>query len=320
LKITLNQLNHFIVLGKELHFRRAAELCDIAQPILSRSIQSLERELGFDLLKRDNRNVELTETGRAFLESAQLVARSLDSSIIRARRAIQTELSQVRVGFSYVSICGESLPKILNAFQKNNSDINLESVSTQSNDILERLHHDELDFGFLTKSTNFHGLDYAPFQTNRYTVLVHQDHPLAATGKITLEQLQQEKVLLSGAPEREIFRQQVLKMIQKTGYELNIELLFQRPQSVIDFVVLGEGVAIFVDNISLPNDDRTTMLELLGVEDSMETVIAWKGDQLSDVNQKFLKFVLDSLRKSNPENSELLAPQSSTSSKVLAHS
>lgn len=50
--MTFSHIGYFLVLCDELNFTRAARRCKIAQPSLSRAIQSLERYLGGQLFNR----------------------------------------------------------------------------------------------------------------------------------------------------------------------------------------------------------------------------------------------------------------------------
>ena len=68
--ITLDQVRCFVAVAEELHFGRAAQRLQMTQPPLSRQIQKLERAVGAHLLERDNRHVELTGAGLAFLDEA----------------------------------------------------------------------------------------------------------------------------------------------------------------------------------------------------------------------------------------------------------
>src|SRR4051812_15862644 len=58
----LQQIKYFLLLCEELSFTRAAQRCNVAQPTLTKSMRSLERELGGPLFRR--RPVELSALGK----------------------------------------------------------------------------------------------------------------------------------------------------------------------------------------------------------------------------------------------------------------
>lgn len=60
---SLRSLHHFVVLAQRLNYSRSAEELGITQPTLSRSIQSLEQQLGTKLFDRDRGGVSLTTAG-----------------------------------------------------------------------------------------------------------------------------------------------------------------------------------------------------------------------------------------------------------------
>ena len=68
--MTLKQLEYFLSCATLLNFRKAAQLHYISPPTLTRSISSLEEELGIQLFQRDSRNMVLTEMGSVFFDSA----------------------------------------------------------------------------------------------------------------------------------------------------------------------------------------------------------------------------------------------------------
>ena len=99
----LAQLDAFLAVAEELHFRRAAERLHMAQPPLTRRIQLLERELGTPLFERTTRSVALTAAGQALLEPAREVREAVRRAAEAARSAERGEVGLVRIAFAGVS-------------------------------------------------------------------------------------------------------------------------------------------------------------------------------------------------------------------------
>lgn len=72
-------LRCFVEVAQERHFGRAADRLFVAQPALSRSIQQLERHLGYRLFVRTTRSVELTPAAGRLLPAAREVLDALDA-------------------------------------------------------------------------------------------------------------------------------------------------------------------------------------------------------------------------------------------------
>lgn len=89
----VRHLKYFLAVVDYQGFTRAAERLLIAQPSLSQTIKSLERDLGVPLFHRVGRNVVLSEAGRELVGPARVVVRDLD-----AARAAIDELKGLRRG------------------------------------------------------------------------------------------------------------------------------------------------------------------------------------------------------------------------------
>jgi DNA-binding transcriptional LysR family regulator len=76
--LELRQLRHLVVLARWLNYVRAADELCITQPTLSRSIQSLERQLGVRLFDRDRGGVALTQQGLVMAERAKFLLNDAD--------------------------------------------------------------------------------------------------------------------------------------------------------------------------------------------------------------------------------------------------
>ena len=96
--MTLVQLRHLLALADSGSFSRAAEAVHLTQPALSRSIQTLEDELGQPLFDRLGRHSELTPFGRAMAVRARQVLDDADALRDHGRRLARGEAAELRLG------------------------------------------------------------------------------------------------------------------------------------------------------------------------------------------------------------------------------
>src|SRR5258708_27955641 len=95
---SLWELECFVAVAEELHFSKAAKRLLLSQPPLTRQIQSLERKLEVQLLRRKPRTVELTLPGELFLADAREILNHLDRASFAAKRRGGGDTQQLRFG------------------------------------------------------------------------------------------------------------------------------------------------------------------------------------------------------------------------------
>lgn len=88
--VNLRDLRSFLAVAEALHFTRAAEALHVSQPLLSKQIRALERQIGAQLFDRTRRAVVLTSAGSAFVPAARAVVAAWD--------AARHELARVATG------------------------------------------------------------------------------------------------------------------------------------------------------------------------------------------------------------------------------
>lgn len=96
--MTLVQLRHLISLAQTGSFRRSAEALFITQPALSRSIATLEDELGQPLFDRVGWRTELTAFGAEVLEHARRLVDGAQALKESAQRLDAGERGRLRLG------------------------------------------------------------------------------------------------------------------------------------------------------------------------------------------------------------------------------
>ena len=78
--MSLAQIRSFVVVAEEGHLTRAARRLHVSQPPLTRSIRSLEDELGTPLFERTPRGMRLLPAGATFLDHARGILRAVDAA------------------------------------------------------------------------------------------------------------------------------------------------------------------------------------------------------------------------------------------------
>lgn len=84
----LKQLEYFLQLAQMQHVSQAAEVLNISQPTLSKSLSNLEQDLGVALFDRIGNRLRLNENGRYFYESAKQALQILNSATLYAKRSV----------------------------------------------------------------------------------------------------------------------------------------------------------------------------------------------------------------------------------------
>src|SRR5918992_4023018 len=143
---TLDQLRSFVVVAEELHFGRAAERLQMTQPPLSRQIQKLERALGVRLFERDNRKVELTTAGEAFLIEGRRLLALASGALEQAQRIQAGSAGTVRIGFT-ATAAFSVLTSLLNIVSEAYPGLHIDLFEMVTREQVSRLTNGELDLG-----------------------------------------------------------------------------------------------------------------------------------------------------------------------------
>lgn len=177
--ITLDQVRSFVAVAEELHFGRAAERLQMTQPPLSRQIQKLERAIGAQLLVRDNRRVELTGAGSAFLDEAYRLLSLVDSAGDLARRVDAGAAGVLRLGFTAVSAIS-ILGPLLRRLTAELPDVEVQLSERVTNAQVDGIRRGELDIGLARPPFDTTLLASRVVLREPLTAVVPQGHRLAA--------------------------------------------------------------------------------------------------------------------------------------------
>ena len=179
----IRELQYFVAVAEELHFGKAAERLDIAQPALSRSIAQLERRLDVTLLERTSRKVALTEAGGVLLAEA----RSILSAVAAAeRRTQEAARKRPRVVLAVkTGTAGDLLAKVLDAYRAEPGAAEVELLLCEAHQHQRLLLSGQADVALLHLPFDpADGLDTEALFTETQVAILPTSHPLAGRAQI----------------------------------------------------------------------------------------------------------------------------------------
>lgn len=185
------ELRYFVAVAEELHFGRAAQRLDMAQPPLSRAIQQLERRLGVALLQRDRRGVSLTAAGEVLLHEGRAALDATSAAARRTRRAGGADRpgdSRNRLVLA-VKAAGshELLQKLLGAYAAEPDAVEIEVLPCGMCEQEELLRDGRADVALMHAPFNsLAGFDSEELQTEGQIAILPANHPLAAREALCL--------------------------------------------------------------------------------------------------------------------------------------
>ncbi len=190
----LAQVEGFLEVARQGNLSRAAGALYITQPALTARLHSLEEEIGESLFVRTRRGMELTDAGRAFLPYAERALSSLHDG--------QELVAEIRRGGAGELVLGAApavstyvLPGLLVRFTARYPKVRLIVRTGHSEQIVEMAVRNEIQVG-LVRALRHPMIESRALYDDELVLVVNQDHPFAASGRITLEQMSEARLIL----------------------------------------------------------------------------------------------------------------------------
>ena len=174
----------------------------ITQQALSRSIISLEEELGVPLLNRNKHGVSLTIQGEYVLKEGTKILELTDN--IRNHFLSEKILPETTLRISTTPLNNQFLlSTALTYFYKNFPTIKIDIKLMSINNIINYILDNKIDIGFITEISfnnisNLvlpYNLKYIPVFSSPVSILISHNSPLNQKKMISLEDLQDKKII-----------------------------------------------------------------------------------------------------------------------------
>jgi DNA-binding transcriptional LysR family regulator len=180
--ISLKQLKAFLAVAESGSFTEGARRLNVTQSALSLLVKNLEGEVGFRLLDRTTRRVEVSGTGREFQVLARKVIDDLQSVVRGAAEVATVQRGVARVGATEALACTLIAPAMA-AYQQVKPTVEVRLVETTIHTMLAALKNGEVDYIIgptsLEEAGPGHGIRADPLFASSFAALCPRNHSLA---------------------------------------------------------------------------------------------------------------------------------------------
>ncbi|WP_329347343.1 LysR family transcriptional regulator [Streptomyces sp. NBC_01261] len=272
----IRELRYFVALAEELHFGRAAQRLEMAQPPLSRAIARLERQLGVTLLERTTRKVTLTEAGAVLLSEGRTILSAVTAA---ERRTQQAAHNRPRLVLAVKSgTADELLAKLLDAYRAEPGAATVELLLCEAHQHQTLLQNGQADVALLhLPFDSTAGLDTETLYTEGQVAILPTSHPLAGRSQLQVAEV-------TALPELPVARWPDPGGTYPEGPGAEVRNLTQ----LFQLIALGRTTAIMPESAGTDLRRDLTAVPVLDAP-PVTTVIAWPS-------QSRLRAVADLIR------------------------
>lgn len=190
--MNIENIEAFVYINHYGSFNKAADVLYLSQPTVTARIQSLERELDCKVFDRMGKQITLTEKGRQFLPYAQQILQVYQSGKhqIQSKGIVPDEL---KIG-STVSVSNYLMPHLLLHLKSAYPNIKIKLTTAPTEVLIDKLKSKEVDLAFIRKVVN-PAIQAYPFCEDPISLYVYKGHPLAQTGKVSIQDIRNETLV-----------------------------------------------------------------------------------------------------------------------------
>lgn len=234
----LSLMHEFIRLAANKNYSKTASELFMAQPVLSRHIASIEKELGVKLVERTTMSFALTDAGKIVLEDFKRILGDYQGLLDKLTTLDENFEGTLELGVLYYDF-SFYVSKIAKAFREKYPHVKLVLRSYQPQHLERDLLEGNIDVAMLygAGGCTRNDVDSLPFLQIPFYLIYDKSHRLASVKEVSLDDFKGENILRPEKP---------FTLSNQAGD--NIDQLFQ-----------SAGVT-FADTIPISNYDEVAWL------------------------------------------------------------
>ena len=281
----IKNLRYFLAVAREENMSKAAEQLHVSQPTLSKTLKSLEEELGKKLFVRHSFSISLTDEGMLLRDRAQ--------DLVAMSDKIEQEfnsLDDITGGDIYFGLAESYqiryLAREIYKLKEKYPNFTYHITSGDTEQVTEKLDKGILDFAVLCETPDSNKYEYVKFpEADVWGAIISSSHPLAKKKSIHVSYLIGQPLFVS----EQSWNNEIKTWAKERFPKLKLEGSFRL--SYNGSVFARENLGILLAFKDLINTEGTDMVfRPLSPELKSELYLIWnKYQAFTPIAEKFLE-------------------------------
>lgn len=223
-------------------FSKASEVVGYTQSGLTHLVNSLEREIGIPLIKRNHNGISLTEYGKELMPAIREFLQANTSLENKIQSIMEKQTETIRIA-AYASIAMHWMPEIMYRFRRicPNVDVDLRMVDNAL-EPFELLQEQKTDVIFASRQ-KYGKCDWIPLYNERMYAILPKDYPIQGRREFPLEELEGRDFLMPYGR----FDIEVHAALAQAGIHIIEKAAYVDDETVIRMVSKGLGVSMMTE-------------------------------------------------------------------------
>jgi LysR family cyn operon transcriptional activator len=286
--VELRHLRYFLAVAETSHFRRAAEILDIAQPTLSQQIGQLEKELRVALFDRIGRRVQLTTAGETFRAHARRVLQEVEEA-----QSALGELEGLQAGRLCLGVVqtasASMIPPAVSRFATAHPGVVLRVEDLSADQIEDELVQGRLHLGISFLPPSADELQAEPLCDEELVLIVAPEHRLARRARLPMRELDGERLVLQ--PETFAPRRLFEESARTAGIRARVVVEMNSIEGILA-TVRGMGGATVLPSMAVRKESELRLVSLTEPTPRRKIGLLWRrGSYRSSAAKRFVEHI-----------------------------
>jgi len=265
---------------------RAARQIGCTQSAITHSIDSLENELGFALLKRSRAGAKLTVEGERIIPAVRNLLNSAEQLNQLASSIRGLDSGTVRIG-AFTSVAVHWLPGVLKEFQRDYPNVDFKLLNGDYHDVEQWLSDGSIDIGFVNVPCRL-DCECITLMEDRLLAILPENSRFANYPKFPLVECETEPFIsLLESSDHDARR-----ALEAAGVKPNVRFYTKDDYAIIAMVEQGLGISIMPELLLKGRHDRLQVLPLVPEAKRTIGIAIAAGSKAGPATRRFADYVV----------------------------